>query len=176
MLALHHVLNEHLGGKQGALEVQLEHEVHAGSVQVKEGLLAFLGFMLIFVVGGGPGIVAARAVHQDVAGSQVLEHLLMHFFQSNRVQHVGFVANAAIALGLQVGRQLLHGFFIQVQRRHLRTCLGIGPGHIAAQHAARAGHHNDLTGKIHVQGESHRALLLSIVKQESLPLGNGNSI
>ena len=31
-LAFHHVLDEHLGGQQGALEVELEHEVHAGHV------------------------------------------------------------------------------------------------------------------------------------------------
>ena len=61
VLTTHHVLGESLGGQQGALEIQLEYEIHTGSIQVEEGFLAFLGFMLVFVVRGGPGIVAARA-------------------------------------------------------------------------------------------------------------------
>ena len=69
MPALHHVPGENLGGKQGALEIQLKHEIHAVGGKIKEGLLAFLGLVLVFVIGGGQGAVAARAVDQDVAGA-----------------------------------------------------------------------------------------------------------
>ena len=36
-LARHHILGKGLGGQEGALEVQLEYEVYAGSIQIKEG-------------------------------------------------------------------------------------------------------------------------------------------
>ena len=125
--------------------------------------------MLVFVIGGGPGIVAARAVHQDVAGPQVPEHLLVHLFQRFGVQHVGLVALADIALGLHFIGQLFHGFFVQVQRRHFRARLGVSPGHIAAQHAARAGNDHDFAGKVHVQRKVHDDSLLSnsAVRQRS---------
>ena len=55
--ALHHVLGEGLGGQQSALEVQLEHKVHAPRVQVEEALLALGPLVLVLVVGGGLGAV-----------------------------------------------------------------------------------------------------------------------
>ena len=58
-MLLDHVLGEDLSGQQGALEVQLKQEVDAGLIQIEEGLLAFLGLVLILVVGGGTGVVAA---------------------------------------------------------------------------------------------------------------------
>ena len=67
-LAGDHVLGEHLRGQQGALVVELEDEVDAVGLQVEEGLLAFLGLVLVLVVGGGTGVVAAGSVDQDVAG------------------------------------------------------------------------------------------------------------
>ena len=55
--------------------------------------------MLILIVRGGTGIVAARAVHQDVAGAEVGKHLLVHLLQGLSLQYVGLVALADIALG-----------------------------------------------------------------------------
>ena len=148
--ALHHVLGKGLGGQQGALEIQLEHEVHAPRVQVEEALLALGPLVLVLVVGGGPGVIAPRAVHQDVAGAQVGQHLLVDGLQRLRLQHVGLVALADKALGLALVRQLLDGFLVQIQRRHLGPRLGKGPGHGAAQHAARAGDHHYLAGKVNI--------------------------
>ena len=151
MLLGHHVLGKGLGGQQGALEVQLEHEVHAAGLQIEEGLAALLGLVLVLVVGGGPGIVAAGAVHQNVAGAQVGQHRLMHGLQRLGVQNIGLVALADEAFGLQLLRQLLHRILVQVQSRHLGAALGKGPGHDAAQHAARTGHNHNLAAIINIQ-------------------------
>ncbi len=149
--ALHHVLGEGLGGQQGTLEVQLEHKVHAPCVQVKKALLTLLLLVLVLVVRGGPGVVAARPVHQNIAGAQVLEHLLMHRLQGLRLQHVGLVALTDEALGFALVGQLFDRFLIQVQSRHLRARLGERLRHGAAQHAARAGDYHHFAGEINFQ-------------------------
>lgn len=42
VLSFHHVFGKRLGGQQGALEVQAEHKVHTGRLQIKEGLAALV--------------------------------------------------------------------------------------------------------------------------------------
>ena len=137
------------------MEIQLEHEVHAVGFKVKEGLLPFLGFVLVLVVGRRARVVAASAVDEDVARAEVSQHLLMHRFQRLSVQHVRLVALADEAFRGQLVRQLLHGFLIQVQRRDFRARLRIRPCHLAAQHAARTRHNDHFPGKIHVQRQFH---------------------
>ncbi len=151
MLALHHILGEGLGGQQCALEVQLEHKVHAARVQLEEALLALLLLVLVLIVRGGPGVIAPRAVHQDVAGAQVGQHLLVDGLQRLWLQHVGLVALADKALRFALIGQGLHRLLVQVQGGHLGPRLGKRPGHGAAQHAARAGDYHHLAGKVNIQ-------------------------
>ena len=96
------MLGKGLGGNHGAVDVQVKDHVHAVIVQVEEGLDAFLlqiaGF-IVFLVGGGPGIVAAGAVEQDVARAQIPEDFLsdaLHIFPN---QHVALVGLGGTALG-----------------------------------------------------------------------------
>ena len=101
------------------------------------------------------GLFPPRAVDEDVAGAQVLQHLPVDGLQGLRLQHVGLVALAGEALGLALIGQLLHRLLVQVQGGHLGPRLGESSGHGAAQHAARAGDDNHLAGKINIQGQIH---------------------
>ena len=158
-LALNHVLGEDLSGQQGALEVQLEQEVDAGLIQIEEGLLAFLGLVLVLVVGGSTGVVAAGAVDQDVAGTEVSQDLLMNSLQSLQLQNVGLVALHDEALSGDFLSQLQDSSLVQVQSSDLSASLSISAGHIAAQNAASAGDDDDLTGKIMGQGKIQHSRL-----------------
>ena len=115
--------------------------------------------MLILVVGGSPGIVAAGAVDQDVAGTQVLQNSLMHFFQHLGLQHVGLVAFHAVAFSLDLVGQLLDSLFVQVQSSDLGAGIGESTGHSAADQTASAGNDDNFAGVIHIQGKiSHLKL------------------
>ena len=84
--ALHHVLGEDLGGDQSAGEVQVEHELHALLIQIKEAL----GFgvnvagLVILLVGGGSGVIAAGTVDEDGTPAQLLVDLLGGRFKRSR--------------------------------------------------------------------------------------------
>ena len=104
-LAGDHVLSERLSRQQRALEVELEDEVNAALIQIEEGLLTFLGFVLILVVGGCARVVYAGTVDQNIAGAEVGENLLMDGFKSLRIKDVRLVALADIALGGQLDRK-----------------------------------------------------------------------
>ena len=104
--------------------------------------------VLVLVVRGGLGVVAARPVHQDIAGAQILQHLLMDHLQRLRFQNIGLVALADPALGFAFVGQLLHRLLIQIQSGHFCAHLGKGFRHIAAQHTARAGDHHYLPTEI----------------------------
>ena len=79
-LAADHLAGKGLGRQQGADEVQVEHHLHAALVEVEEGhgVGVEVAHLEIFLVGIGAGIVAARTVHEDVAGAEVSQHVLGH--------------------------------------------------------------------------------------------------
>ena len=85
----------------------------------------------------------------------VRQHLPVRLLQRVRLQHVGPVPPAALALRPAIGGQGLGRLPVQVQRRHPRAGLGKGPGHLAAQNARRAGDHHDLAAEIHIQWQLH---------------------
>ncbi len=152
-LPAHHLPGKGLGGQQRANEVQVEHEFHAGFVQIEEGFCVGLDVaqLKVFLVGGSTGIVAARAVEQDVAGAKVGQHLIGHSEADVLVQYVAAVRFRHAALGHDFLGEFVGVFIVQIQQGHLRA----GPGQdfrkIGAQHAARAGDHGDLAGQIGIQ-------------------------
>ena len=107
--------------------------------------------MLILVIGGSPGIVAAGAVDQNVTGAQIGQNSLMDSFQSLGIQDVGLVAFHDEAFGLHFFGQLLDGVLVQVQSSDLGAALSESAGHSAADQAAGAGDDDDFTGVIDVQ-------------------------
>ena len=111
--------------------------------------------MLVLVVGGGAGVVAAGAVDQNVAGTQIGQNRLVDGLQRVGVQYVGLVAFAHEALGFQLVGQLLNGLFVQIQRGDLCTGLSERACHSAADDAAGTGDDHDFAGKINVQGKIH---------------------
>ena len=106
--------------------------------------------MLVLVVCGGRGVVAAGAVDKDVAGAQVGKDLLMHFFQKSAVQNVGLVGHADEAFRFDLGRELFHRVFVQIQGCHLCAGLGKSLCHGAAQNAPGACDHYYLACKINI--------------------------
>ena len=149
----HHVLCKDLGGQQSTLEVQLEQEVNTGLIQIKEGLTAIPCFMMVLIVTGCAGIVAAGTVDQDITGTQVIQDLLMDSLQSFQFQNITLITLHHKAFCADIGSQLQNSFFIQIQRRNLCACLCISTGHITAQDTTGTGNNNDLTGKIMGQSQ-----------------------
>ena len=152
-LAAHHLARERLRRDQRTQEVEVEHELHAGSVQVKEafGVGVDVAFFKIFLIGGGSRIIAARAGHQNIAFAKVLFHGVRHFIADGLVQHVALVSLGNAALGGDLIREALRGFLVQVQQGDLRARAGQRFGKRAAQHAARAGDNGNFAGKIGIQ-------------------------
>ena len=150
--AAHHLPCKRLGGDQRADEVQVKHKLHAGFVQVEEalGLAVDVAVLIVFLVRGGPGIVAPRAVEQDIAGANVGHHRARYGVARLFVQHVAAVGFGNAALGGDFVGILLGGLLIQVQQGYLRTRPGQHLCERGAQHAARAGDHCHLPGEIGV--------------------------
>src|SRR5699024_2086091 len=72
--AAQHLGHKGLGGQDGAQKIQIEHPGHrlGGEVEkAADGLVLPVAGLVVLLVGGGLGVVAARAVHQDVAGAEV---------------------------------------------------------------------------------------------------------
>ena len=153
VLLCDHILGKRLRRQQSSLEVQLKDEVNTAGIQIKEGLAAFLSLMLILIIRGSPGIVAAGTVDQNIAGTQILKNSLVSLFQSGRLQNIGLVALADEAFSLQLVCQSLDGILVQVQSSNLGTALCKRTGHSATNQTAGAGNDDDLTGKIDVQGK-----------------------
>ena len=107
--------------------------------------------MLVFIVRGRPRIISARAVYQDVARPQILQHLSMNCLQCLWLQHVCLIALADEALCLTFLRQLLHRVLIQIQRRHLRSRLRKCFRHCTAEYAACSCHNYNFSRKIDIQ-------------------------
>ena len=145
VLLAQHILGEHLGGNQGAQEIQVEDELHTGGLQVEKGgdVLLHVAVEVVFVGGGGAGIVASRPVHQDVAGAEIPADLFPGLQQGFLFQDVGGIRLGRAALGGDVGGKFGGGFQVEIQQGHLGAAPGDGFGEQAAQHAARAGYHRD---------------------------------
>ena len=109
--------------------------------------------MLVLVVGGSTGVVAAGAVDQNVAGAQILQHRLMDLFQSLGLQNVGLVAFHDVALSLHLVGQFLDGVLIQVQSSNLCAGLCKRLGHSAADQTASAGNNDNFASIVNVQGK-----------------------
>ena len=147
----YHILSEGLGGQEGALEVELEDEVHPVGLQVEEGFATLLRLVLILVVGGSAGIVAAGAVDEDVTETQIRHHGLVHSRQHGGIQDVGLVALTGKALGAQFVGQRLDGILVEVQSGDLGARLGERASHGGADQAPRAGDDDDLAGVVDIQ-------------------------
>ena len=155
-LAAHHLARERLRRDQRTQEVEVEHELHAGSVQVKEAFgvgvdVAFIVQIKAEVVAVRARTPGARAVHQNIAFAKVLFHGVRHFIADGLVQHVALVSPGNAALGGDLIREALRGFLVQVQQGDLRARAGQRFGKRAAQHAARAGDNGNFAGKIGIQ-------------------------
>ena len=109
--------------------------------------------MLVFVIGGGSGVVSACTVNENVAGTQILYNCLVYLSQSLGVENVSLIALADIALCLQLVSQLLYRLLIEVESRYLCARCRKGSCHSAADKSARAGHYYHLAGEIYVKGK-----------------------
>ena len=151
--AAHHLPGKGLRGQQGADEVQVEHHLHAALVQIEEGhgVIVQIRHLEEFLVGVGPGVVAAGTVHQNVAGTQIRHHLLCHLQAVGLVHNVAGVAlgNAAFCLD-RIG-QLLQLLHVAAQQSHFGSCPGQSLGENGTKGAAGTGDHGNLAGQVGVQ-------------------------
>ena len=92
-LPAYHVLCEGLGGYECAQEVKIEHELNSLLLQVKErlGFRVYVPKLEVFFICGGPGIVSACAVYEDITLAQVLQYRLTTFLHGVLIQHITFV-------------------------------------------------------------------------------------
>ena len=151
--AAHHLPGKGLRGQQGADEVQVEHHLHAALVQIEEGhgVIVQIRHLEEFLVGVGPGVVAAGTVHQNVAGTQIRQHLLCHLQAVGLVHNVAGVALGHAAFCLDRIGQLLQLLHVAAQQSHFGSCPGQSLGENGTKGAAGTGDHGNLAGQVGVQ-------------------------
>src|SRR5699024_28953 len=149
-----HLGHKGLGGQDGAQEVQVKDPGHRLGGQVKEAadvLGGDVAVLIVFLVGGGLGVVAAGAVDHDVAAADAGQHLGRGGLAAGCVHHVAGVGFGHAALGGDfIGVDLGLGGGA-VQQGHLGPGPGQNLGHVRAEHAARAGDHGDFAGEVGIQ-------------------------
>ena len=137
----------------GSREVQVEHHLHAALVQIEEGhgVIVQIRHLEEFLVGVGPGVVAAGTVHQNVAGTQIRHHLLCHLQAVGLVHNIAGVALGHAAFCLDRIGQLLQLLHVAAQQSHFGSCPGQSLGENGTKGAAGTGDHGNLAGQVGVQ-------------------------
>ena len=109
---------EHLGGNEGAQEVEVEDEGYALRIEVEEGSYAlellvagFIGFL----GGGGPGIVAPGAIDEDLAGAQIPKQGGAGLLHGGAAEHVGPIGPGLPSLPSDGGGGALRGGQVDIQ-------------------------------------------------------------
>ena len=176
-LPAHHLAGEGLSGDQGADEVQVEDELHAGFIEVEEalGVRFDVAQLEIHLVRGGPGVVAAGAVQKDVAGAEVSLDLVGHGVADLLVEDVALVGLGDAALFYDLLGELVRRVVVEVQQRHLGAGPGEDLGEGGAEHAAGARDHGHLAGKIGIENVGHHKKNLLSVYGISVPKKRGGS-
>ena len=161
-LARDHIAGERLRGDQNPHKIEVKNGFDARLVQIKEalGVGVQIARLIVFLVGRGTGVVAARTVEEDVTGAKVPQNLLMACENSGLVQHVAFVCFRSAALGGDLLGQLPDICICPAQQRDLRAACGQRLGKDAAKRPGCAGHDRNLAGQVCVQGKVHHIDLL----------------
>ena len=126
MLLAHHILGEALGGQQRTEEIEVEYELNALRVEVKEGLdpLRFLGKVAEFkgILGGGAERrIAARAVDEYIAGAEGRINLLPCVLKALGLKDIAADSESRAAVGVYLVDDLLRRILTQVEHCDLNA-------------------------------------------------------
>ena len=134
---LHHVRRKHLRREERRDYVEVEHELQAALLEGEKVLdpLGVRGHVL--VVGGGFGIVAARAVDEEIHRAERRVYLLFGALEVGLIKAVALHRKGVFTYLI---RDLLRRLPVYVEERDLRPALRERTRELRTDHAARARH------------------------------------